>query len=253
MFGDLPVPCGPGDASGATDQGVTDESIKIGVIADPGAIVPGLNVELHDGMVAFAGWCNDLGGINGREVELVLYDAKLGEYRERVLEACDEVFALVGGGGVFDDLGAQDAVDCGLVEVPGFTVSFDKWEIAADSGLMFSPLPNPSDEYRVGPARWIAEEFPEVIAHGANVWGNAPVVDKQAANHQDAYEQVGFEFVYDAVTPITGTVSDYSQWMEARSHRPRGAVLQPGLRRRGRRGRRGVVRPHRHRSLRRGE
>ena len=29
-FGDLEWPCGPGSASGATDQGVTDESILIG-------------------------------------------------------------------------------------------------------------------------------------------------------------------------------------------------------------------------------
>jgi ABC-type branched-subunit amino acid transport system substrate-binding protein len=215
MFGDLPAPCGPGDASGATDQGVTDESIKVGVIADPGSVVPGLNQELHDGMVAFAGWCNDLGGINGREVEVVLYDAKLSQYRERVLEACDEVFALVGGGGVFDNLGAQEAVDCNLLEVPGFNVSPEKWETGSTSGLMYAPMPNPSDGYKVGAAQWIASEFPDVIEHGANTYGNAPVVDVQAANHEEAYGQFGFEFVYHAVTPLGGTVSDYSQYVTA--------------------------------------
>ncbi len=214
-FGDMASPCGPGEFSGATDVGVTDETIKVGVIADVGSVVPGLNQELHDGMIAFAGWCNDQGGIGGRQVELVLYDAKLSQYRERILEACDESFALVGGGGVFDELGAQDAVDCGLVEVPGFTVSFDKWEIGTESGLMFSPLPNPTDSYKVGAAEWIAREFPDVVAHGANIWGNAPVVDKQAANHREAYEQVGYEFVYEGVTPISGTVSDYSQFVVA--------------------------------------
>lgn len=214
-FGELASPCGPGEPSGSPDVGVTDETITLGVIADVGSVVPGLNQELHDGMVAFAGWCNALGGIGGRQVELVLYDAKLSQYRERVLEACDESFALVGGGGVFDELGAQDAVDCGLVEVPGFTVSFDKWEIGSESGRMFSPLPNATDSYKVGAGAWIAEEFPEVVTEAANVWGNAPVVDKQAANHQQAYEQIGYEFVYTGVTPISGTVSDYSQFVVA--------------------------------------
>jgi ABC-type branched-subunit amino acid transport system substrate-binding protein len=214
-FGDLPSPCGQGDASGETDQGVTDETIKLGVIADPGAIVPGLNQELHDGMVAFAGWCNELGGINGREVELVLLDAKLGQYRERVLEACEEVFALVGGGGAFDYLGAQEAVDCDMLEVAGFTVSPEKWDIGSDSGLMYSPLPNPTDGYKVGAAEWIAEAYPEVIDLAANTIGNAPVVDVQGARHMAAYEQVGYEFIYEATTPLGGTVSDYSQYVVA--------------------------------------
>jgi ABC-type branched-subunit amino acid transport system substrate-binding protein len=214
-FGLLESPCGPGDASGATDQGVTDDAITVGVIADPGSIVAGLNQELHDGMVAFAGWCNAQGGINGRTLELRLYDAQLAQYRDRVLEACDEVFALVGGGGVFDNLGAQEVVDCDLLEVPGFTVSPEKWATGVASGRMYSPIPNPDDVYRVGPARWYLEEFPEIADAGANTWGNAPVVDVQAANHQSAYESVGYEFVYQATTPIDGTVSDYSQYVVA--------------------------------------
>lgn len=36
MFGDLPSPCGPGTASGATQTGVTDTSITIGYGDDAG-------------------------------------------------------------------------------------------------------------------------------------------------------------------------------------------------------------------------
>ncbi len=50
-FGDLESPCGEGDASGATDQGVTDDSITIGYGDDRGfAAAPGLNQELGDGV-----------------------------------------------------------------------------------------------------------------------------------------------------------------------------------------------------------
>ena len=45
MVGTLPTPCGEGDASGSTDQGVTDDAIAISTIADPGAqAAPGLNL-----------------------------------------------------------------------------------------------------------------------------------------------------------------------------------------------------------------
>jgi ABC-type branched-subunit amino acid transport system substrate-binding protein len=214
MFGDIPSPCGEGDASSASDQGVGD-TIKIGTIADPGGLVPGLNQEMHDGMQAFTDWCNAQGGINGRQLELTLYDAKLGEYRDRILEACDDMFALVGGGGTFDYLGAQDAVDCGLLEVAGFTVSEEKWEIGDGSGLMYSPLPNPIDGFKVGAARWIEAEYPDVVDLAANTVGDAPVVDVQAARLQKAYEDVGYQFVYNAATPLGGTVADYSQFVVA--------------------------------------
>ena len=36
QFGDLPTPCGSGDATGATDQGVTDTEITIGYGDDAG-------------------------------------------------------------------------------------------------------------------------------------------------------------------------------------------------------------------------
>src|SRR5437870_5114570 len=46
-FGDLKAVCGPGDAKGATAQGVTDTEIDVATMSDPGnTAVPGLNQEL---------------------------------------------------------------------------------------------------------------------------------------------------------------------------------------------------------------
>jgi hypothetical protein len=68
-FGTLKNVCQPGDAKGATEQGVTDDSIRIATFSDPGfAGRPGLNQELFDSAEVFAAWCNDAGGINGREI-----------------------------------------------------------------------------------------------------------------------------------------------------------------------------------------
>ncbi|HMQ26028.1 MAG TPA: hypothetical protein PKA98_08570, partial [Acidimicrobiales bacterium] len=103
MVGTLPTPCGEGDAAGATDQGVTDDAIAISTIADPGAqAAPGLNLGVHQAMTAFVEYCNRLGGINGRTLELTLLDAALFNYNQVVQEACESSFAMVGGGGALD-------------------------------------------------------------------------------------------------------------------------------------------------------
>jgi ABC-type branched-subunit amino acid transport system substrate-binding protein len=198
MFGTIEAPCGPGDASGATDQGVTDDAIEIATISDPGGPVKGLNQGIHDSMEAFVAWCNDLGGVNGRPLELTLLDAKVVAYQEVVKEACGFAFALVGGGGALDFLGAQDQVDCGLVDVAGYTVSAEK----AGADLTFQPIPNPTYLYNVGTAQWIAEEYPEVLDRAASVYGDVPVAINQQKRHQEAYEQVGFEFVYETATAL---------------------------------------------------
>src|SRR5258707_544586 len=68
-FGSLKGVCGPGDAKGATERGVTETSIRIGVTADPGAAAaPGLEQEFFDTADGFSKWCNDAGGINGRKI-----------------------------------------------------------------------------------------------------------------------------------------------------------------------------------------
>jgi ABC-type branched-subunit amino acid transport system substrate-binding protein len=198
MFGSIEAPCGPGDASGATDQGVTDEAIQIATIADPGGAIQGLNQGIFDSMEAFTAWCNDLGGINGRPLELTLLDAKIVAYQEVVKEACGFAFAMVGGGGALDYLGAQDQVDCGLVDVSGFSVSAEK----SDADFSFQPIPNPSDKYNVGTGLWIAEEFPEVVDKAAGVYANAPVTENQQRRHQEAYEAIGYEFVYETATAL---------------------------------------------------
>ena len=52
-FGTLASPCGPGSAHGATEQGVTDTSIRIGYGDDRGfSQSPGLDQEMGDAVTA---------------------------------------------------------------------------------------------------------------------------------------------------------------------------------------------------------
>jgi hypothetical protein len=119
-FGSLKAVCGPGDAKGATDVGVTDTTIRIGTMADPGATAqPGLDQELFDTADAFVKWCNAAGGILGRTLQLDKWDSKLTEVAARMIQACPVDLSLVGNGEAFDSAGVDQRTKCQLPEVAG--------------------------------------------------------------------------------------------------------------------------------------
>ncbi|OWY63295.1 hypothetical protein B7486_53875, partial [cyanobacterium TDX16] len=134
-FGDMESPCGPraedsadpASTDPAETQGVEDGVLRVGTVADPGFEGrPGLNQEMFDAGQAFVEWCNEQGGINGRQIELTEYDAAISQYQQRLSEACSQEFAMVGGGAVSDNLWATTGAACGLVDVAGFGVTPEK-------------------------------------------------------------------------------------------------------------------------------
>ena len=201
-FGDLGVVCEDGDASGATDTGVTDDEIRIGTITNKGADVrPGLNQEMYDSAVAFSEWCNEHGGINGRELVVDDLDAKLNEYGQRIAEACEGTFALVGGGAIFDNADNGARVDCGLANIPGFVVSPE----ARVGELQVQPLPNPVYSFPVQSYRTMKELHPDATKYGI-LWVDLEGVKTVYQQVKESVEKVGFDVVYEATyQPINET------------------------------------------------
>ena len=194
-FGTLSTPCGTGDATGATDKGVTATTIKIGVISDKnaGAIrVPTAGVE--SSMQAFVSYCNDLGGINGRRLELKTYDAQLLKSAEAAKQACDDQpFALVGNGVVQDAPMAQPLVNCGLVSVSGYTATYSM----TASPYNVSPIPNPGNLYATGAAKYFAQKYPEAIKKSAIFAPTTAAAADQAKRAVMAREKLGYKFIYN--------------------------------------------------------
>jgi hypothetical protein len=192
-FGDLDdPPCGEGDASGATDQGVTDESILIGYGDDAGfPNSPGLNEEMSHAIEAFITWCNDLGGINGRQVEGRYLDAKIFEVNNRMLEACESVFMLVGQGWALDAGQEETRLGCNLPSVPTYSVS----PAFAHGPLMVQPVPNPTDFTPTDLARYVAETHPEEAKRAAVMFANFAATQDTKDKVLSAYPQHGFEFL----------------------------------------------------------
>lgn len=205
-FGSLAAVCGPNEGGGSIPdlgddevQGLSADAIKLSTIADPGFQgSPGLNQEIFDTGSAFVAWCNDLGGINGKEIDLTLRDAKLTEYQPVVEQACGEDFAVVGDGAVQDNLWASVGLPCGLINVPGFSVTFDKAGRVGDDPLVarqVQPVPNPLDEFAVGANLLLLEAF-----GGTETQTGFLYADFQTLVDQYNKERAGFEAVGHVVT-----------------------------------------------------
>ncbi len=172
-FGDAPWPCGKGHGANTdtgTEVGVTKDSINIAGGDDAGfAGSPGLSHELTQAMRAMVGKCNELGGINGRQITFNYFDAKIFDVATAMQAACDgKNFFLVGEGWAFDGNQEEIRIKCGLPAVPAYTVS----AAFAHAGDVFQGVPNPSDETPAGVFEQIATLFPNEVKHVATLTGN---------------------------------------------------------------------------------
>ena len=201
MFGDIVWPCNPGSASGATDHGVTDTTILIGGGDDRGyAASLGLNITQTDTLSAFVEKCNELGGINGREVLVELYDAKIIEVSYVWLDACPRMFMMVAEGFAVDSLGEETRVQCELAHIPTYTVS----AAAAHGPMMIQPVPNPSDRNPLSMASYIAETYPDSIAKSGTMYGNFAATIEAKDKTLSSYPPLGFEFIANLEYNIVG-------------------------------------------------
>jgi ABC-type branched-subunit amino acid transport system substrate-binding protein len=201
-FGDLEDVCGPGTPAPSSAIGVTDTEIHAAVVSDPNqAARPGLDQELFDAAKVFAAWCNDAGGINGRKVVVDYRDAKLGEFKQRVIESCRDDFMMVGGGAVFDDTGQEDRLRCLLPTIAGFVVTPQ----ARGADLTVQPVPNPLTSVSVAAQRYVAKRFPASVDHVGYLTGN--IATTKVVNDQklEAAPTLGFKTVY------TGTYNAFAE------------------------------------------
>ncbi len=219
--GTLPVPCGEAEAAAETTgggasttaattattaaapagevPGVSADTLKIAVISDRAGVVKVPTISIEESMKAFVDFCNSFGGINGRMLELTTIDSKLFNHLEATREACNAgVFAIVGSGSVTDNSGAQAMLDCDLIEVPAYTVT----ALKGLSDNLVAPIPNPTNLFNVGPARYVAAEYPDAVKKAAIIHSGIEAADVQAERIIKAYESEGFEFIVDKRTVV---------------------------------------------------
>jgi hypothetical protein len=192
-FGDLENVCQDGEGGAADEPGLTADTIQVGTITDKGFVSrPGLNEEMYDTAVAFANWCNEHGGINGRELVIADRDAALTDFNARIIDACSQDFALVGGGAVLDDADNGGRAACGLPNIAGYVVS----EAAREGELQVQPVPNPVGTLSFGAYQQIAELYPELIDRYGTVTSSFGSVLAVRDDTVAAAESLGYTEVY---------------------------------------------------------
>jgi len=214
-YGTLEGACGPNEGGGAVAdappeevQGVSEDAINVGTVSDPGFEGrPGLNIELHDAATAFVEWCNEAGGINGKQVELTLYDAAVNNYQPEVEAACENEFALVGSGAVQDNLWPTVGAECDLIDIAGFSVTPEK---AGQSGQdptetrTVQPVPNPSDQFPGAANLILLEDFPGSGDRSGMINADLATLIVQAEKQTEAEEALGQTIVHTDIYNILG-------------------------------------------------
>lgn len=214
-YGTLTDVCGPNEGGGALPdadpaelQGITEDSIEVGTVADPGFTGrQGLNQEIFDAATAFVEWCNEAGGINGKTLTLNLHDAAITNYQPVVEEACQTDFALVGAGAVQDNLWPDVGAACGLIDIAGFSVTPEKSGTSSSDPVerrSVQAIPNPADLLSVGALRLVEEEFPDAGARTGFVYSDFGTLVVTYQRYRAAYEQVGNTTVETQVYAIGG-------------------------------------------------
>ncbi len=206
-FGSLKDVCGPGkDTIKAGEQGKSDGELNIGVASDrTSSIRPGLNKDMWDASVSFADWCNAQGGIGGLKINPIELNAGIFEVESAMATACSDVFAMVGGGFVQDNLefSGKDGSDfhkCKMIDLPGYAVSPEK----ADSNGQVQPAPNPPSSVSNTWIRDFKQLQPEAAKKVAIAYGDLPSLVLTKDKYVAAVKDVGMDLAGTFPFPPTG-------------------------------------------------
>jgi ABC-type branched-subunit amino acid transport system substrate-binding protein len=179
---------------GATDVGVTGNSITVGNVSDLSGPVPGLFQGGPYGTQAYFNYVNSQGGVYGRQLKLAGADDALAcnqneaAYQSQV----DKVFAFVGSWSLDDYCGAQIMSQHKNVPLVQQALS-----------TQFQNLPN---EYSVAPYnagaitgyfQYFKQKFPDAIGSVGTIVGNQPSAVQSWNYFKSVMTSMGYKIAYE--------------------------------------------------------
>jgi ABC-type branched-subunit amino acid transport system substrate-binding protein len=188
------TPAPAGGNGGATDVGVTGDTITVGNVSDLGGPVPGLFQGGPYGTQAYFDFINSQGGINGRKLKLISTDDQLtcSQNEANNQNLVNRVFAFVGGWSLDDNCGAQI-----LAQHRDIPVLNQALSVQAES------LPNAYNEAPYGagaPTGWFKyykQKYPDAVTSVGTIVGNQPAAVQAWKYSQAAMESVGYKVIYE--------------------------------------------------------
>lgn len=183
--------------------GVTNDSITIGNSSDISGPVPGLFETAQDATKAFVSYFNAAvpDGICGRELVLKTYDSKTDASADQqaYAAACDEVFAMVGSVSAFDLGGAKTAQSCGLPDLRGGSVTYERNACTTCFGVQ---AVNTSFFQNAVPD-FVRREYGSSAKKAAFLYTDAGAAAQNAKAQVKAMEKRGMKFVYEQGIPTS--------------------------------------------------
>jgi ABC-type branched-subunit amino acid transport system substrate-binding protein len=193
-----------GGNGGATDVGVTANSITVANISDASGPVPGLFKGAVVGTQAYFAMINNQGGVFGRQIKVDFGDGQLqcDQNKSQTQARVSKVFAFVGNFSLYDDCGAQVLKQ--HLNVPD--VSNVLGPATADLSSNFATAPIGSG-WRTGSLGYFAQTYGDKWKHigaiyasvgsGPTVWKNTVAAIKStggAVVHEEPYGATDTDF-----------------------------------------------------------
>ena len=188
------APAPSGGNGGATDVGVTANSITVGNVSDLGGPVPGLFQGGPYGVQAYFDYVNSQGGVYGRMLKLATSDDQLqcSQNEAAYQNTVGSVFAYVGSWSLDDSCGAQ--VMAAHPNVPMMQTYLSPDMSGLPNAFGISPY---SQQFYLGPWLYFKQKFPDAIGSVGTLVGNQASAVAAWKHLQSAIESIGYNVVYE--------------------------------------------------------
>jgi ABC-type branched-subunit amino acid transport system substrate-binding protein len=190
--GGAPAPAGGN--GGATDVGVTDNSILLGNVSDLSGPVPGLFQGAVIGTQAYLAKVNAGGGVYGRQLKLKVGDGQLqcDENTKQTDDMTKKVFAFVGSFSIYDGCGSD--VLKKNPGIPDVHNGLDHKALALSNNFSVAPL---SPGWRTGPLLDYKKRYADRFQAIGTIYANAGGGAATWAGCKAAIEHLGGKVLYE--------------------------------------------------------
>jgi ABC-type branched-subunit amino acid transport system substrate-binding protein len=182
-----------GGNGGATDVGVTADSITIGNVSTLTGPVPGIFEGAVLGAQAAAAYINSQGGIYGRQLKLDVRDDQFdtGQNRAATIDLIGKAFAFAGSFSLYDDAALEQIKSSNLVDA-SYSLSQNRRGIPNN----FSVQPGHMG-WRLGPLNYFKSKFPDAVTKVGAIYGDVPASVASYQGWKAAAESAGYKVVYE--------------------------------------------------------
>jgi len=191
-----------GGNGGATDIGVTADSITLGNVATLSGPVPGLFQGAVIGTQAALAYQNSLGGVFGRKLKLDVRDDQFdsGQNRAQTIDLLGKSFAMVGSFSTYDGV-AADQIKASNIPDVSYSLSAARRSIPNN----FSIEPSPPHGAPTGVFVYFKNKYPDAVKSVGTLHGDDPTSAASQADYVAAAQSVGWNFAYDRAVGPTET------------------------------------------------